>query len=372
MNNHQAKTQQQGMTLIELMIAMVLGLLISAAVIQLFVNNKQTYRITQSQTQLQNNARFALSELSKTIRSSGFTGCRAVERINVHVIASAPASAAMEASTTITGNDSWPANTTSNNFGLVKEGSDVINVQRAESCGATLEGDLASANADIKVHYPNTCNLQANQVLMISDCTDAHIFKTTGVTNIDADSKQKIVYAVNNDSSTKVNEADYFCKGYPDPKASGSCTSLGKDDKLYGTDAEIYNFISESYFIRDDSNGNAALWVYNNNSVKDTANPGTLNPRIMVEGISDMQIDYGVDDNNDDVIDSYKTAQTVTTNDEWHKVISAKLSLLVETQETNLRLNDHELTYNGVTTTEDDGRIRRIYNTTIGIRNRVK
>jgi len=359
------------MTLIELMIAMVLGLLISAAVIQLFVNNKQTYRITQSQTQLQNNARFALSELSKIIRSSGFTGCRTVERIDVHVIASAPASAAMEASTTITGNDSWPANTTSNNFGLVKEGSDVITVQRAESCGATLVGSLASASAEIKVHNPNSCNLQENQILMISDCKDAHIFKTTQVVTIAGGTKQNIVHTVNN-GSTKANDANFFCKGYPEPKTAGSCTAFGKDDKLYGTDAEIYNFISESYFIREDSNGNAALWVYDNNSATETVNPGTLNPKILVEGISDMQIDYGVDDNNDDVIDDYKTAQAVTTDGEWHKVISAKLSLLVETQETGLRLNDQELTYNGVTTTETDGRIRRIYTSTIGIRNRVQ
>lgn len=358
---------QRGLTLIELMIAIVLGLLITATVIQLFVNNKQTYRITQSQTQLQNNARFALSDLSKTIRSSGFTGCRAIERINVHVIASAPASAAMEAASVISGDNNWPANTSTTNFGLVKEGSDVITVQRAESCGATLVGNLASASANVKVHNPNSCNLQENQVLMISDCIDAHIFKATQVTTIAGGTKQNIVYAINNNGSTKVNDANFFCKGYPEPKTAGSCTSFDQDDKLYGVDAEIYNFISESYFIRDDSNGNPALWVFDNNSVKDA-----LNPKIMVEGISDMQIDYGVDDNDNDVIDDYKTAQAVTTDDEWHKVISAKLSLLVETQETNLRLNDHELTYNGVTTTETDGRIRRIYTTTIGIRNRVQ
>jgi len=354
------KNQQRGLTLIELMIAIVLGLLITAAVIQLFVNNKQTYRITESQMQLQNNARFALNALSKDIRLAGFSGCRAVENMNVYVIASG-AVASMTENTVISGTENWGLGTSAT-LGAVKTASDVFTLQRAQGCGAALTGNLSTANASVQVNAPNSCNLQANDVLMIADCEDAHIFRATTVSP--GVNKQTIAHASN------INQANRFCKGYETLPQAGNCDA-GKN-KLYSYDAELYKFVSTSYFIRDDQNGHPALWVFDHNSATNTVDPDKLNPQIMVEGISDMQINYGIDDNGDDVIDDYKTAQAVTIATEWHKVISAELSLLVETQETNLRLNDQQLSYNGVTTSETDRRIRRVFSTTVGIRNRVQ
>jgi len=360
MKSHQAKTKQLGLTLIELMIAIVLGLLITAAVTQLFFNNKQTYRITESQIQLQDNARFALNALSKDIRLAGFSGCRAIENMNVYVIASG-AVASMTENTVIAGIENWGLGVSAT-LGTVKPSSDVFTLQRAKGCGAALTGNLSTAHASIHVNAPNSCNLQANDVLMIADCEDAHIFRATNVS--DGVNKQTIAHA----SST--NQANRFCKGYETLPQPGNCDA-GKN-KLYSYDAELYKFVSTSYFIRDDQNGHPALWAFDHNSATNTVDPDNLNPQIMVEGISDMQINYGVDDNGDDVIDDYKTAQVVTNAAEWHQVISAEVSLLAQTQETKLRLNDQELTYNGVTTTQTDGRTRRVFTTTVGIRNRVQ
>jgi len=362
LKNCNTKTQQQGLTLIELMIAIVLGLLITAAVIQLFVNNKQTYRITESQMQLQNNARFALNALSKDIRLAGFSGCRTVENMNVYVIASGAVASVTE-NTVITGTENWGLGTSAT-LGEVKASSDVFTLQRAQGCGATLTGNLSTAHASVQVYSPNRCNLQANDVLMIADCEDAHIFRATTVSDPAGETKQTIAHASN------VNQANRFCKGYETLPQAGNCDA--GTNKLYSYDAELYKFVSTSYFIRDDQSGHPALWAFDHNSATNTVDPDNLNPQVMVEGISDMQINYGIDDNDDDVIDDYKTAQAITNASEWHKVISAELSLLVETQETNLRLNDQQLSYNGVTTSETDGRIRRVFSTTVGIRNRVQ
>jgi type IV pilus assembly protein PilW len=63
---------QLGLTLVEMMIAMTLGLLLMAGVTQIFISNKQTYSTTQTLGQVEDNGRFALSFLVKSIRNAGY------------------------------------------------------------------------------------------------------------------------------------------------------------------------------------------------------------------------------------------------------------------------------------------------------------
>lgn len=63
-----------GLTLIELVIAMALGLLISAAILHLFASAKHSYRVQSAAGSLHNNARFALDFIGQHIRLAGFRG----------------------------------------------------------------------------------------------------------------------------------------------------------------------------------------------------------------------------------------------------------------------------------------------------------
>lgn len=60
MNDHQA-----GFTLIELMISLVLGLIVSAAVIQVYLINVKTSSIQASGSELQDASVFGLQQLEK-------------------------------------------------------------------------------------------------------------------------------------------------------------------------------------------------------------------------------------------------------------------------------------------------------------------
>ena len=70
--NHKKTKYQSGLTLVELMIALVIGLVLIGGVIQIFVANNQTYRVTDNMSRLQENGRFALDALSRSIRIAGF------------------------------------------------------------------------------------------------------------------------------------------------------------------------------------------------------------------------------------------------------------------------------------------------------------
>lgn len=63
---------QQGLTLIEIMVALLIGVFLLAGVIQIFIVNKQTYRVQEDLSRMQENGRFAMDYLSRYIRLSGY------------------------------------------------------------------------------------------------------------------------------------------------------------------------------------------------------------------------------------------------------------------------------------------------------------
>lgn len=63
---------QKGLSLVELMVAMVLGLLISAAVLQLFLTNRQTFNLQQGTASVLEQGQFAVDFLTKELMSAGF------------------------------------------------------------------------------------------------------------------------------------------------------------------------------------------------------------------------------------------------------------------------------------------------------------
>lgn len=63
---------QHGLTLIEIMVALVLSLFLIAGVIQLFLGSKQTYRFHDAASRLQENGRLALDTMGRDIRMAGY------------------------------------------------------------------------------------------------------------------------------------------------------------------------------------------------------------------------------------------------------------------------------------------------------------
>lgn len=64
--------RQGGFTLVELMIALVLGLLISAAALQIFYTSSVNSRRQEASSQIQDNATFGLSQIQKHIRRANY------------------------------------------------------------------------------------------------------------------------------------------------------------------------------------------------------------------------------------------------------------------------------------------------------------
>jgi len=68
--------RQHGVTLIELMVALVVGLLVLGALIKVYVDMSSMYRFNEGLARVQENGRFALEFIRRDARKAGFWGCK--------------------------------------------------------------------------------------------------------------------------------------------------------------------------------------------------------------------------------------------------------------------------------------------------------
>lgn len=73
--------QQNGLTLTELLIALILGVLLVGGVFGVYLSNQTTARTTEDLSELQNRVRLAFQVMSYDLRSAGFLGCNNAERV---------------------------------------------------------------------------------------------------------------------------------------------------------------------------------------------------------------------------------------------------------------------------------------------------
>jgi type IV pilus assembly protein PilW len=73
--------RMQGFTLVELMVAMVLGLVVIGGVVSVFLTNQQVYRANKALSDVQDSSRIAFELMARDARTVGLTGCGNSSRI---------------------------------------------------------------------------------------------------------------------------------------------------------------------------------------------------------------------------------------------------------------------------------------------------
>lgn len=336
--------QQKGFSLVELMVAMVLGLILIGGVIDIYLSSKQTYRMQDNQSRLQENGRFALQFLSKDLRMAGYIGCNNLATITPNIIANSPPVFAI--GNVVQGYDSgtWPATFPTKPTNLAPNTS-VILARYASSSGVYIDQPLPSTAATIHVNA-NPYGWTAGAVLFISDCQTADIFRAN---SISAGSG-----GININHSTGSNTANVL-------------------SKAYGTDAQVMAFSSYMYYLGSMAGGN------------NTACPCALfrqqftgTPEQLVDNIRDMKVNYGVVTNSSPYTVKYVPACPTnspscvsdTTSPNWSSVVSARVNLLMTTPDDNLVDKPQKYNFNGAATIAADRRYYSSFSDTITFRNR--
>ncbi len=336
--------QQQGFTLVELMVAMTIGLLLLGGVITVLSSSHQTYRVNDALSRLQENARYAFQLLSRDIRMAGYLGCVG-DGVPIVNTLNNPSDFLWNLGQPIEGFEAssssvWtPALPSSGIIPSPLGGRDIIVIRGVDGTDVKVvqhPGGNPPGSADLKVTVGSS--LQEDDIVLVTDCLAAAVFQ---VTNVNTSAGQDNV--VHN-------------TGNPTTNTPGNLTkALGKEF----TGGELIKISTRSYFIRTNSNPTPFPSLYRK--------VGTGNAEELVEGIEDMQIEYGEDLDGNSTADIYRTADAVTN---WAEVVSVRISLLVQSLENNVATDAQTYTFNGTTTTPNDRRLRQVFTTVVTLRNR--
>jgi type IV pilus assembly protein PilW len=343
------RESQRGFGLVELMIAITLGLFLSAAVIQVFLATNASAKVQDSLAQIQENARFAMRFLGKEVRMAGYMGCSSIGNISVNVIANPADTVNFDLSTALVGEDNVTAG---NELGALV-GSDVLHIKKASGVGVYVTGNTSANNANIKIEN-NSLGFAQGDYVMVSDCLAADVFRISNNPN-------------NNGNGNADTTLTHSMSVNTDTKLS----------KLYQTDAEIFGFESVDYFIRDTGRDTASGLRINALYMQRlvAGSGGVTSAAIeLVEGVEDMQITYGVDTNDDRAVDVYRDGAAVT---DWTDVLSVRVALQMVASDENIvgktgTENAQSIVdINGNVIPNNDGRFRQVFTNVFAIRNKL-
>ena len=320
---------QQGFSLVELMIAITIGLVVVAAVGYLYLGTRQSFRLSDGMSRMQENARMSTELMARDVRMAGYVGCGNLQNATVNTIANAPIPA-ISAANAIVGQDTAASTANFMGSGITRPAGDAVSVMGAFGGGVGLVGNLDPSNANIQING-NPLNFAVGDVLVVTNCTNADVFRPTSVSG-----------------------------GGTVTMSHGNSTNTGNRVGTYGPDAFVYKMEQYTYFIGTNPAGRRSLY-------RTSLTEGTAE---LVEDVWDMQIEYGQDTNGNGAADSYGDAATIAGA--WAQVVSARISFLLRSPENNVVPSAQTYNYNGaaVVAGAGDRRLYQVLTTTIAVRNR--
>jgi type IV pilus assembly protein PilW len=324
----------------------------------MFVNNKRVYNEQDEMGRLQENARFAIDMLVRDIRMAGYAGCADdIKTVTNHVNGfddptSLYSFIAVEGSENAA---NWqPSNSTEEVANMIA-GSDAITIRYLSPTEIGVM-DPAMTVASAAIHISTNSGLSKGDIVGISDCDSSDVVvMTSDPSNTGCGAGNQSTGPDDNCKST----FNHNTGAAPGAEPGNAFKDLSK---TYGTDAEIMLFVTNRYYIRNEANGNPVLY----------RKSGVADAEALIDGVENMQILYGVDTaGNDKIADTYLSASAITSAD-WEKVVSVRFALLMRTVD-EYGTNTNTATYDLLGTTinpTDDRRRRRVFTSTVQIRNR--
>lgn len=340
----------RGFTLVELMVAIAIGLFLSAVTGTVYLNSKNMFNYQDAMSRLQENARFAMERISRDVRMAGFSTCGSL--------------GGSVANTVNGGTTNWWLN-----LGAPIMGFDNISTPPSMAPNAAPGTDafyvLGVGGGDISVisHNAQAATIQTTQhsikpgsILVITDCSQTSVFQMSGPTN-----------ANNNATNINHDTGNNASPGNCNKQLGANCPTAKA--YTYSPGATVLQLSAASYFIAPSTNLNSgnSLWTCS----LENQTGGTTACVELINNVEDMQVQYGVDTDADQSINAYLDAGNVTN---WASVLSVRVNLLLATPPSagNLSSKAQTYTFNSQLVSAQDRRVRRTYSSVINLRNRTK
>jgi type IV pilus assembly protein PilW len=312
---------QKGFTIIELMIAMLLGLLLVGGVAGLFAGSRQSFRVDEQVSRMQDEARFALDELARDLRMTSY-------------LSEALVPAAIDADPgLLVGTDCGPA----------AQANWILNFNDA------VTGELNTLTS-----VDNATTATANAAY---SCIDADEIKVNtdivGIKRLAGDDT-----AVVDNGATYMRTNSTVHTLYTQPPGVALAIPVPFED---------WEYRPAIYFIQpftQPGDGIPSLC----RKVLAAGNPPNVETDCLARGIEDLQVEFGLDLNGDGDPNRYLVAPTLA---ELQNAVTARIYLLARTDEADLGHTD-DRTYNvsnAPAYTPNDNFRRRVYSKTVAMHN---
>jgi len=340
--NHQtAQTHRQhGVTLIELMVALVIGLILTAGAVQIFLGSKETYRTSEALSRVQENGRMALQLLGQDIRQADYKGCQDnLTDVNNQLNDDSSDYQPLANGGVDVSDDGGPNN--SDGFTLRSAGTN-------ENLYLTQQPSDTSAGLTVNRKKA----VEEGAIMIITDCRSADLFQVSND-------------PVANDS----NQINHNQKGSLSPGNAQQGLS-----KVYEPGSMTLQFRQFRYAItQDDESGRNFLtrFIDEDTSASDEED--------LIPGVVDFQLTYGVDNDGDAVADYYVSGGDISSEADEEEIVAVHVDLVVQSEATNVTTDTGQQTFtlddgtdSGKPVNIQDGRLAQRFTGTYTLRNRVR
>lgn len=389
---------QAGVSLIELMIALVIAGLLALGLVQIFGASKTTSDMQEGLSRVQENGRFVTQFLERQLRMVGFMGCgsdtgRFVQQSFVNHLAQFDGTLPggnkyrfqrpMEAFTS--GAMTAPTELNSPPRALVPDSDVLILRVMSEESTPVVTVEKTGNTLDLFLGDPAAPFLPVpgNKVLLgLQNCRSADVF--AGSLNGTAPGSKISVLGATS-PNVYLDPSVSNCGTAPCPWDFRISNAFLNAKPLVGDaslNAEIHRAEYYAFFVMPNNSDIPSLYMWR---LKRTDETMATNPEELVEGVENMQLRFGVDTSTtpDGAIDEYRSAEQVvagatddvTLDANWRRVLSVHVGLLIRSPgragvpagSRTFRVIDVDVT----PPETNDGAIREVYETTIALRNRL-
>jgi len=357
---------ERGFSIVELMVATVLGLLLIGGVLQIFLGNRQAQRVEQSVSHIEENGRIAMDLITQDLRLVGYYGCSrsltgevVIPGQTLFTVKSSGLTIPVSSdflSGSLRGfnrNKSgvWsPAFPTDlSGITTARNGSDLLAIYYGQPTGMSLTAPVSDA-ADIVANNPNKVCIKENSQVLIGNCASTDLITVTNAPSCTA-------------ATATIKHAE---------SANSSAALTAGVAAPYDTSAKISQLVEHVYFVAKTGRKTPANQDIYSLFRRDNEGGGVQE---LIEGVEFMRVLYGEQLDSGNI--RYVPANT--SGLDWSRVVSIQVGLLTQSFDAvrvdddgdKYQLLDLEIGASDTDITHSGGRsLRRVYTATVKLRNR--
>lgn len=312
--NFHSPRHVRGLSLIELMIALLLGLLVVGGAIGIFTSNRRAYNATESLSRVQENARVAFEMMSRDVREAGGTPCAKNLPVG-NVIKDSATRWWSNWGDGLRGYDNastsvpFKVDAVSNNVVANTDALDILS--GSAMAGLTVvdnDPDADTNSANFKLNQkPAEAGFKDGDLVMVCDYRQASLLQITNV----QDTTATVVH------NTGGSQSPGNCsKGLGVPTV---CDTNGTRYE-YGTNSLLVKLLAARWYVG--SNGNGGRSLYRAVLSAQGGNAATSTEEV-IDGVAGMRLSYLLPGSSD-----YVNAATVGTR--WPEVLSVRITIQLE------------------------------------------